>query len=126
MQALNATTPWISRPSPSEAARACALAFRRGGAASCAANLVAGALTRSGDKQIIRVAAQDGDCLLFKQDLNRTPLHPLAGSWTKPDYHPIHSYLRKGTWGTWGKWRVPVSCTSSAAWMYFPKDLVRR
>ncbi len=126
VQALNATTPWISRPSPSEAARACALAFGRGGPARCATNLVAGALTRAGDKQIIRVAAQDGDCLLFKQDLNRTPLHPLAGSWTKPDYHPIHSYMRKGTWGTWGKWQVPVSCTAGAAWMYFPKDLVRR
>ncbi len=116
-QALNAATPWISRPSPSEAARACALAFRSGGAASCAANLVGGALGRAGDKQIIRVAAQDGDCVLFKTELNRTPLHPLAGSWSKPDYHPIHSYLRKGTWGTWGKWRVPVSCTAGYAWM---------
>jgi Big-like domain-containing protein len=126
VQALNATTPWLSLPSPTQAARACALSFRGGGVARCAANLVGGALIRSGDKQIIRVAAQDGDCLLFKQDLNRTPLHPLAGSWTKPHYHSIHSYLRKGTWGTWGKWQVPVSCTSNAAWMYYPKDLVRR
>ena len=126
VQALNATTPWLSLPSPAEAARACALSFRGGGVARCAANLVGGALTRSGDKQIIRVAAQDGDCLLFKQDLNRTLRHPVAGSWTKPHYHSIHSYLRKGTWGTWGKWQVPVSCTSSAAWMYYPKDLVRR
>ncbi|HET9738321.1 MAG TPA: hypothetical protein VFP78_09385 [Solirubrobacteraceae bacterium] len=125
-QVLNATTPWISRPSPAEAARACALAFRSGGAASCAANLVGGMLTRSGDKQIIRVAAQDGDCLLFKTELNRTPAHPLAGSWSKPDYHPIHSYLRKGTWGTWGKWRVPVSCTAGYAWMQLGGVHVRR
>jgi hypothetical protein len=125
-QALNATTPWISRPSASEAARACALAFRSGGAASCAANLVGGVLTRAGDKQIIRVAAQDGDCLLFKMELNRTPRHPLAGSWSKPEYHPIHSYLRKGTWGTWGKWRVPVSCTAGSAWMQLGGVHVRR
>lgn len=126
VQAAYATTPWLSAPSPTEAARACALSFRTGGAASCAANLVGGALTRAGNKQILRVAARDGDCVLFKTELNRTPLHPLAGAWSKPDYDPIHSYVRKGTWGTWGKWRVPVSCTAGYAWMQLGGVHVRR
>lgn len=126
VRVLNAATPWVSRPSAGEAARKCALLFRGGGIARCIAGMTAGALFRSGDKQIIRVAAQDGDCLLFKQDLNRTLRHPLAGAWTRPDFHPIHSYLRKGTMGTWSKWQVPVSCNANAALVLYPRDLVRR
>lgn len=126
VQALNRTTPWLSQPSPSQAARACALSFRGGGIPKCVASLSLGVATRAGNKQIIRVAAQDGDCLLVKTDLDRTLLHPLAGSWTRPQYSSIHSYVRKGTWATWGKWRLPLSCTSSSAWVLHPGERVKR
>ena len=126
VHALNAATPWFSPPSPTQAARACATSFRGGGISRCIATLSLGFLMRAGDKQIIRVSAQDSDCLLVKLDLNRTPLHPLAGSWTKPQYHPINSYVRKGTFATWGKWQPPMYCTAGAAWKKFPADRTRR
>lgn len=126
VHALNAATPWFGPPSPAQAARACATSFRGGGVPRCVATLTLGFLMRAGDKQIIRVSAQDSDCLLVKLDLNRTPLHPLAGSWTKPQYHQVNSYVRKGTFATWGKWQLPMYCTAGAAWKKFPADRTRR
>jgi hypothetical protein len=129
--AINAATPWVSRPSASEAAKACYKAFARGGVQKCVTGLLSGPVFRAGDKQIIRIAAESGYCLLFRQDLNRTVRHPVAGEWTKPEYHQIHSLLGQGKWGTWSKgltgtWQVPVSCTADAAWKYFPHSLVAR
>jgi hypothetical protein len=129
--AINAATPWITRPTAAEAARACAKSFSRGGVAKCVTGLLTGPIFRAGDKQIIRLAAEGGYCLLFKQELNRTALHPLAGAWTRPEYSQTHSFLGTGRWGVWskgltGSWQVPVSCTADAAWKYFPKSLVER
>ncbi len=131
VQAVNATTPWVTKPSPTDAARACARRFSGGGIAKCVAGLVSGPIIRAGDKQIIRIAAQGGECLLFRQDLNRTASHPLAGEWTSAEYSSLHSFLGIGKWGTWRKglrstWQVPVSCTANAAWKYFPRNLVER
>jgi hypothetical protein len=129
--AINAATPWITRPTAAEAARACAKAFGRGGVGKCVSGLLTGPIFRAGDKQIIRLAAEGGDCLLFKQELNRTALHPLAGEWTRPEYSQTHSFLGIGRWGVWSKgltgtWQVPVSCTADAAWKFFPRSLVER
>ena len=129
VQVVNATTPWLSLPSPGEAAAACARRFSGGGIGRCAAGLLSGPLVRSGDKQILRVAANAGDCVMYRQDLNRTALHPVAGEWTKPSFSPSRSLVGLGKWGTWSKgltgaWRVPVTCTTGGAWMLFPSSLV--
>ena len=129
VQVVNATTPWLSTPVPREAATACARLFRGGGIGRCAAGLVSGPLVQSGNKQILRVAANGGDCVMYRQDLNRTALHPLAGEWTKPSFSSSRSLVGIGKWGTWSKgltgaWRVPVSCTAGSAWTYFPSNLV--
>lgn len=131
VRAVNATTPWLSAPSPAAAARACARLFRGGGVASCAAGLVSGPLVQSGDKQILRVAAGGGDCVMYQQELNRTLRHPQAGEWTKPQFSPSRSLVGINRWGTWSKgltgtWQVPVTCTANAAWMYFPYRLIER
>lgn len=129
VHAVNATTPWLSAPSPGAAARACARLFRGGGVARCAAGLVSGPLARAGDKQILRVAANGSDCVMYHQELNRTVRHPQAGEWTKPQPSPSRSLVGIDRWGTWSKgltgtWRVPVTCTADAAWMYFPQRLI--
>lgn len=133
VQAVNAATPWVSLPTPGGAIRACGRAFTRSGIPGCAAGLIGGGLLRAGDKQIIRTVASDGGyCLVSRQELNRSALHPLAGSWTKFRFHPIHSFLKIGSqFGTWQKglttqWQVPVGCTANSAWKKFPVNLVER
>jgi hypothetical protein len=127
--ALNATTPWVTRPSVNKATSECVQRGITGkGLAGCVEGL-AGLLFDAGDKQVIRLAANAGACLVFKRTLDRTLRHPRAGEFSDPEFHTTHSYLPQGKWGTWqrgatGKWRLPVSCNARSALVRWPMDPV--
>ena len=55
-----------------------------------------GTLFHAADKQIIRLAANEGACLIFRQTLDRTPRHPRAGEWSKREFQ-TDSYVPRGT-----------------------------
>ena len=84
----------LARRSPRPPTACAQYGANRTGLAGCAQGLVAGPLFRAGDKQIIRSAAKNGACLIFKQTLDRTLRHPRAGEWSKPEFHGTHSYSR--------------------------------
>ena len=127
--ALNAATPWVTRPSIANATSECAQRGIRGAALAGCIEALAGLLYDAGDKQVFRLAANAGACLVFKRTLDRTLRHPRAGEWSKPEFHTTHSYLPQGKWGTWprgatGKWRLPVSCNARSALVFWPMERV--
>ena len=69
--------------------------------ANAHAAVTLGPLFHAADKQIIRLAANAGACLIFRQTLDRTLRHPRAGEWSKREFHGTDSYLPQGSWGTW-------------------------
>ncbi len=90
----------------------------------CAKKLLTKGLGFLWDRSVVHNAAKLGTCLLTRTERNRTPLHPISGTWSSPQYHPTDSLVSRYNgnqqftgYGTWPKgtftldrWRVPLFC----------------